>query len=302
MIDITGLREDKRPQSSTIVHALLDRLEAAESECLEQARLNGMGSEREAALMAKLEAAEKSDAESLAMYRKARDERDALRAKIEAAEKERANANAAAAGIALKAQKLEDDRAIDTQRMAILVAKMNEAERERDALRAENASLVDDMNLLRDNNTALRGRIEEMEKQESVATVIKEGDSRYWMSERLWTFPDGKYPLYALPGAQTAPSVPDGWLRAIDEALVTARIGVANAHDTYEQAKAKLDNLIGFFVDVATDPAVNGGWKLMPAVSTYEMDIAGASHCDGYLSMAAAVWDAMFAAAPEVKL
>ena len=47
---------------------LLDRLERAESECLEQARLNGMGSEREAALMAKLEAVEK--------------ERDALRSKI----------------------------------------------------------------------------------------------------------------------------------------------------------------------------------------------------------------------------
>lgn len=62
--------------------ALSDRLEAAESECLEQARLNGMGGEREAALMAKLEAAEKSDAESLTMYRKARDERDALRARI----------------------------------------------------------------------------------------------------------------------------------------------------------------------------------------------------------------------------
>ncbi len=37
----------------------LDRLEAAEADALEQARLNGMGSEREAALMAKLEAAEK---------------------------------------------------------------------------------------------------------------------------------------------------------------------------------------------------------------------------------------------------
>ena len=49
---------------------------------------------------------------------------------------------------------------------------------------------------------ALRAKIAEMEKQEPVATVIKEGDSRYWMSERLWTFPNGKYPLYALPGAQ----------------------------------------------------------------------------------------------------
>ena len=57
---------------------------------------------------------------------------------------------------------------------------------------------------------------------------------------------------------------PSGWLRAIDEALVTTHIGVANAHDTYEQAKAKLDSLIGFHVDVATDPAVNGGFKLMP--------------------------------------
>ena len=38
---------------------LLDRLEEAESECLEQARLNGMGASREAALLAKLEAAEK---------------------------------------------------------------------------------------------------------------------------------------------------------------------------------------------------------------------------------------------------
>ena len=48
----------------------------------------------------------------------------------------------------------------------------------------------------------LKAKIAEMEKQEPVATVIKEGDSRYWMSERLWTFPNGKYPLYALPGAQ----------------------------------------------------------------------------------------------------
>lgn len=56
------------------VKALVDRLEAAESEALEEARLNGMGSEREAALMARLEAAEK--------------ERDALRAKVEAMEQQ----------------------------------------------------------------------------------------------------------------------------------------------------------------------------------------------------------------------
>ena len=32
MIDIDALKRDKRPQSSAIVHALLDRLEAAEKE------------------------------------------------------------------------------------------------------------------------------------------------------------------------------------------------------------------------------------------------------------------------------
>ena len=62
---------------------------------------------------------------------------------------------------------------------------------------------------------------------------------------------------------RSAPSIPEGWLRAIDEALVVAHIGVANESDTYEQAKAKLDSLIGFHVDVATDPAVNGGYKLV---------------------------------------
>ena len=53
---------------------LIDRLEAAESDGLEQARLLGMSGEREAALLSKLEAVEK--------------ERNALRAKIEAMEKQ----------------------------------------------------------------------------------------------------------------------------------------------------------------------------------------------------------------------
>ena len=72
-------------------------------------------------------------------------------------------------------------------------------------------------------------------------------------------------------GAQDAHSVPDGWLRAIDEALVVANIGVANLDDTYEQAKAKLNSLIDFHVDVATDPAVNGGFKPMPVEPTAEI-------------------------------
>jgi hypothetical protein len=102
---------------------MIDRLEAAESDALEQARLNGMGGEREAALLSKLEAAEKerdtlrTDKATLQQmtyslkdrvevvekeYRhmlevkeiyqrqlnETEDERDALRAKIEAMEKQ----------------------------------------------------------------------------------------------------------------------------------------------------------------------------------------------------------------------
>ena len=58
----------------TTINELLNRIEAAESDAVEQARLNGMGASREAALMAKLEAAEK--------------DRDELRARIEAMEKQ----------------------------------------------------------------------------------------------------------------------------------------------------------------------------------------------------------------------
>jgi len=78
-----------------VINELLDRLEAAESDALEQARLNGMGASREAALMAKVEAAEKDIAlkerviDSLgAELNAVAKERDALRAKIEQMEKQ----------------------------------------------------------------------------------------------------------------------------------------------------------------------------------------------------------------------
>jgi len=78
-IDINELRMVLARHGTSVLNEdevleLLDRLEAAEADALEQARLNGMGSEREAALMAKLEVAEK--------------ERDELLARIEAMEKQ----------------------------------------------------------------------------------------------------------------------------------------------------------------------------------------------------------------------
>jgi len=42
-----------------------------------------------------------------------------------------------------------------------------------------------------------------------------------------------------------------------------------------------------------------GVWT--PMGSEREMDMAGSDHCDGYLSKAQAVWDAMIAVAPNER-
>ena len=143
---------------------LLDRLESAESCALEQARLNGMGSEREAALMAKLEAAEKERDELRIELNDIRygvavahDTIKALRAKIEAMEKGVTHikevefprkARAVAVGWETKCVRLEQERTIDEQRIADLMAELNRVGHE---------------------NEELRARIEAMEKQEPVA-------------------------------------------------------------------------------------------------------------------------------------
>ena len=77
-----------------------------------------------------------------------------------------------------------------------------ELRRERNALRAENAGLVDDMNLLRDNNTALRAKIAEMEQQEPVGKFIQHPSHGMWEQDGYSDNPDAK-PLYLAPGAQT---------------------------------------------------------------------------------------------------
>jgi hypothetical protein len=105
MIDINTLRFEVRLNkldnsqmslSPLVVEDLLDRIEAAESDALEQARLNGMGASREAALMAKLEVSERDIAlkerviDSLgAELNAVAGERDALRARIEAMERQK---------------------------------------------------------------------------------------------------------------------------------------------------------------------------------------------------------------------
>ena len=117
-------------------------------------------------MIERLEAAEKSDAESIAMYRKARDDRDALRAAV------RHEADC------VEACKSEIDR-----------------------LRAENAGLVDDMSLLRDNNAVLRARVEAMERQEPVGKFTQHPSNGLWEQDGYGDNPEAS-PLYALPGAQ----------------------------------------------------------------------------------------------------
>lgn len=53
--------------------------------------------------------------------------------------------------------------------------------------------------------------------QEPVATVIKNGASRQWMSERLGKFPDGIYSLYTHPAPAQQPLIEayeKGWREA----------------------------------------------------------------------------------------
>ena len=150
----------------TVILELLDRLEAAESEALEEARLNGMGSEREAALMAKLEAAEK-------------------------------------------------ERETDERRIADLMADLNRVGHENDALRA---------------------KITEMEKQGPAYWGPKhaiEGGSTTVIVGKFPVNPTDA-PLYALPGAQPAPSVP---MDVIADYLVSISAHLARRDDAKAQAE-----------------------------------------------------------------
>jgi hypothetical protein len=57
-------------------------------------------------------------------------------------------------------------------------------------------------------------------------------------------------PLPAKPGTAPPPSA-EGWLRAVDDAMVCSHLGVANASDDYATAKKKLNDLICWSIDVA---------------------------------------------------
>lgn len=53
------------------------------------------------------------------------------------------------------------------------------------------------------------------------------------------------------------------WQQAIDDELVAAHLGVAQDGVPLEYAKKRLNDLICWHIDVALDPAVNGGYQLV---------------------------------------
>ena len=167
-----------------------------------------------------------------------------------------------------------------------------------------------------DEIECLRTKIAEMEKQEPVAKVRihKAGGNAglAWSVAPLNDFDslplmrDGDR-LYAFPGAQ-AQNVP--------KAVAYLDLGTGGymdiGTDLTDEALAafpKGRHMLGIVGTYGVDgyfpaqqaPSVPEGWKLVPIVSTAEMDNAGADHCDGHWDTAQAVWDAMLAAAPEAK-
>lgn len=98
-----------------------------------------------------------------------------------------------------------------------------------------------------------------------------------------------------------------GWLRVVDEAMVSSHLGIADSSDSYEVAKKKLNDLICWNIAVVTDPAVNGGWKLVPIEPTATMlhfgacsGISGVRPTQTQTKMAKQAYAAMITAAPEV--
>ena len=194
MIDINELREAIQTFGSQAINEgdmneLLDRLEEAESDALEQARMNGMGASREAALMAKLEAAENE--RDVLRHRLALEsqENGALRDSVDRACEERDELRA-------RIEAMDNERAIDEQRIADLMAELNRVGQE---------------------NEELRAKIETMEKQEPVKIqhrVPFVNSNGELVGYSVWI--DGRgfdhWPhrsLYLAPGAQPAPSIPE---------------------------------------------------------------------------------------------
>ena len=91
------------------------------------------------------------------------------------------------------------------------LARLEAAEKERELLRARNDFADEAIGHITQERDALRAKVAEMEQQEPECEVV--GQVRnvlYEVRTLKYDLPAGAK-LYALPGAQPAPSVPDGW-------------------------------------------------------------------------------------------
>lgn len=61
------------------------------------------------------------------------------------------------------------------------------------------------------------------------------------------------------------------WIQVLDEALVSAHLGIADETDIYEEAKEKLQALIDWHIFIALDPAMNGGYSLQPYSNSFSI-------------------------------
>ena len=121
------------------------------------------------------------------------------------------------------------------------------------------------------------------------------------------------WPTHHTQPTQPAPSVPDGssvqTAAPIEMSITTGTLskmflrldGYDKAQPGYGWRKGWNDAIRQAMDYAQPAPSAPDGWKLVPIVSTYDMENAGADRCDGYLITAQAVWDAMIAAAPEAK-
>lgn len=88
----------------------------------------------------------------------------------------------------------------------------------------------------------------------------------------------GRMATHPAPDAQ-----PVGWLRAADEEMVCAHLGVAEAEDSYETAKQKLASLIQWNIAVAMDPSVGGEAQPVGEIVLSNKFGSGVSWLDGKL-------------------
>jgi hypothetical protein len=114
--------------------------------------------------------------------------------------------------------------------------------------------------------TAIRAHLDNTKDVEPVARFNWNEGKFEWLTPYKYELHHMK-PLYLSP-------IPPGWLRAVDEAMVCSHLGIADASDSYEVAKKKLNDLICWNIQVATDPTVNGGYVLVPEELSDEINVA----------------------------